>query len=60
MSIITQYYKKQSKEIMVEDIMRMMKIFKYVMKQKFIIPPTSIEKYKNGIFFMVKIDATCM
>lgn len=30
------------------------------MKQRYIIPPSLVEKYKDDICFMVKTDVTCM
>ena len=30
------------------------------MKQRFRIPPTMVEKFKNEIIFMVEANATCM
>ena len=60
MQIITCAYKTRPEIVRDNDIDRTMKSFQEEMKQRYMIPPTLVEKYKDELWFMVEIDFTCM
>ena len=43
-----------------KDVNKMMKNFKTKMNQRYMIPPTLVEKYKDYLCFMIEIDFTYM
>ena len=60
MKLITQCYTTKFEAIKDDYIGRMMKKFQAKMKLQYSIPPCMVEKYKDEICFMVKINTTYM
>ena len=60
MQTITCAYRARPEIVRDNDIDRIMKSFQVEMKQRYRIPPTLVEKYRDKLCFMVKIDFTCM
>ena len=60
MQTITRASRTKLEIVRDNDIDRMMKSFQAEMKQRYRIPPTLVEKYKDELCFMVEIDFTCM
>lgn len=60
MNLVTHYYHKHPKENITIDIARLIKSFEVAMKQRYIIPPTLVDKYSNDICFIVEIGVTFM
>ena len=60
MHIVTHCYRSKLETIRDNDIDRMMKVFQSKMKQRYRIPPSMVEKYKDEICLMVETDYTCM
>ena len=60
MQIVARCYRSKLHAVRDSDIDRMMKSFQIEMKQRFKIPPTIVQKYKDELCFMVESDFTCM
>ena len=54
--LITFIYRSRPEVVIDNDIDRIMKSFQVEMNQRYRIPPALVEKYKDELCFMVKID----
>ena len=58
MNLVTQCYKLKMKNVKDSDIDKMMNHFQTKMKQRYKIPPSMVEKFKDDICCMLEIDKT--
>ena len=58
MKVVTQCYRDKLENVRDNDIDHMIKSFQSEMKQRYIVHPSMVEKYKDDISFMVEIDNT--
>ena len=60
MQTITHAYRARLEIVRDNDIDRIMEYFQDKMKERYMIPPVLVEKYKDELCFMVETDFACM